>query len=1029
MNPSPGTKAWILSRKLAPGLFVFGLCISLHIGFINNEKIDAAAELALRNTAKLMAVEIENRLNSRLAETAGVRSLYSVDGQLRRADFDSFSHAFATKSGFAGVGFIAHFQRAGLADFIKAQRADGAPEFSIRTLTDRQYDDLFVLKFVGSNRLAVQGVDLGSDPLRRLAMERAVDSGEPTLSSVVPVRLFPDGIDDPLGMTIYVPIYAAKTSADNLKERRAGLLGLLSKQVLLSEVFADLPGLQEGQVAIKIHDTAVSAAERPALYASPLDKNSATATPGFTVKEQISWLNLRWNLEVQARPEFAASIDRSSAWLRCGFGILWSLLSAALVWNVQNGFRAYRVKADESNAEFNIAADRVREYYFSANEWFFETDKEHRFSYFSDNFEALYGLPAAHLLGKSRQEMVTLFSPNSAEKMKAHLEILKGQLPFVNFEFETLKADQNRWVSISAKPCYDAVGQFTGYRGVGRIVTPAKKNELALAVALAMLEDVTANIPVMVYQFQQYPDDSFVMNFCNLSTFEIFGVEAQTAKADAQSIFDQVHPDDLASVLASIDESRRRLASWTSEFRVIHKASGEVRHVIGEALPRALADGSILWNGVATNATLSSNIAISLSRTNVRIEAANLELRARSVEKAQEAIELVDAKLAAESASLSKSAFLANMSHEIRTPMNGVLGLLELLKRTELSPRQFEYADKAESSAMSLLGILDDILDFSKVEAGKLLLDPEPFRLRQLVTDLETILAANLRGKPLALHFDMDPLLPEIVIGDANRIKQVLINLGGNAIKFTAHGEVRMSLTVEEIAGRDLLLKFEVSDTGIGLTPEQQGRIFQSFAQADVSTSRRFGGTGLGLTISQRLLELMGTSLQVRSEPGIGSVFYFQLHLKRPEDDLLELTNGSKFKPVEWVASLRLEGLRILLAEDNLINQTVVRTLLEQEGASVVIAEDGQQAVNALLASPDGFDVVLMDLQMPVMDGLQATMHIRKQLKLTEIPIIAMTANVMMEDFERCIAAGMNDHLGKPFKIQTLVELLHRENS
>ncbi len=530
--------------------------------------------------------------------------------------------------------------------------------------------------------------------------------------------------------------------------------------------------------------------------------------------------------------------------------------------------------------------------------------------------------------------------------------------------------------------------------------------------------------------------------------------------------------------------------------------------------------------------------------------------------------ELTRATEEAQAASRSKSQFLANMSHEIRTPMNAILGMLTLLRRTELTPRQADYAVKTDGAARSLLGLLNEILDFSKVEAGKLTLDLQPFHVDGLLRDLSVILSSNVGSKPIEVLFDIDPALPPMLVADTMRLQQVLINLGGNAIKFTEVGEIVLSIVVLERAASSVTVEIAVRDTGIGIAPENQSRVFNGFAQAEASTTRRFGGTGLGLAISQRLVELMGGQLALESALGLGSRFHFNLTLAVADEvapaasdavapvpatplralvidgnatsravmarigeslgwtidfaasgeealALLQeqaghgrvcelvlvewqmagidgwetirrlrafkatdremtvlmisshgrelfhqrsaaeqsLVDGYLVKPVtasmlldavdeargvqsqgqaQRPAALprRLAGMRVLLAEDNLNNQQVARELLEDEGATVQIAHNGEEAVGLVLgAAPHAlpFDVVLMDLQMPVMDGLTATRQIREHLGPHPLPIVAMTANAMVSDREECLAAGMNDHVGKPFDLAHLVSVLCRQ--
>jgi len=383
--------------------------------------------------------------------------------------------------------------------------------------------------------------------------------------------------------------------------------------------------------------------------------------------------------------------------------------------------------------------------------------------------------------------------------------------------------------------------------------------------------------------------------------------------------------------------------------------------------------------------------------------------------------ELQSALLQADAAALSKGQFLANMSHEIRTPINAILGLLQLLGHTRLDEQQAETLRKARRATRSLLDLLNDVLDLSKIEAGKMDLHPVPFRLTDLRNELELVLAGALVSKDVRLVFDIDPQLPPVVCGDPVRLRQVLINLGGNAIKFTECGQVVIGWHLLQQGAGVARIRFQVTDTGIGIAPEQQQRIFDSFSQGESTTTRRFGGSGLGLTISQRLVSYMGGEIRLSSTPGQGSSFVFEIDLPlAAEQDVVDDVHP----PLVTPGQDRLSGLRLLLVEDNALNQEVALAMLRREGAHVELAENGWQAVQALQERPRGFDLVLMDMQMPELDGLQATERIRDELGLRDLPVLAMTANAMAADRERCLQAGMNAHIGKPFDIDQVVALV-----
>ena len=375
----------------------------------------------------------------------------------------------------------------------------------------------------------------------------------------------------------------------------------------------------------------------------------------------------------------------------------------------------------------------------------------------------------------------------------------------------------------------------------------------------------------------------------------------------------------------------------------------------------------------------------------------------------------------AEATNLAQRDFLARMSHEIRTPMNGVLGMTHLAMQADPPPAQLEYLKKIQSSANLLLGIINDILDFSRIEAGKLTIEKNPFKPRDMVENIRELILPNARKKNLELTIELDASVPEYVIGDELRLSQVLLNLLGNASKFTLAGHISLRMRAEPLPSGALRIVCDVEDSGIGMTPEQQDELFKPFSQADSSTSRKFGGTGLGLSISKTLVTLMGGDIGVSSRFGLGSRFFFSVEVE-------PMRGGAKLRESADNAweNVVYDGCRILLVEDNEINQEISRTILSDLGAEVDIAENGEAGLNAFLQKD--YSLIFMDVRMPVMDGLEATRRIRASDKpdAAKVPIIAMTANAMQEDRDATKAAGMDDHLAKPIEVRELKKVLFR---
>ena len=434
---------------------------------------------------------------------------------------------------------------------------------------------------------------------------------------------------------------------------------------------------------------------------------------------------------------------------------------------------------------------------------------------------------------------------------------------------------------------------------------------------------------------------------------------------------------------------------------------------------------------------------VTASRDRIQQQATELIIQTEEVSRA---------RAAAEAANRAKSEFLANMSHEIRTPMNGILGTTRLVLETELTEGQREYLEMTVRFAESLLDIINDILDFSKIEAGKLALDSTGFRLSECVDNVIKDLSLRAHAKKLELIGDLDPDAPDALVGDPGRLRQVLINLVGNAIKFTDQGEV--AVTVRQIAttGEEVWLEFAVRDSGIGIPRDKLGQIFHAFEQADATITRRHGGTGLGLSISTKLVAMMGGTIEVDSQVGAGSTFRFRARFRRSDQpaehrsmhvhvlDKARRPGSSAQLGDPQTRQLRQQDvpdrsepapaetarqcLRILLAEDNLINQKVMIGALQSGRHQVTVVSDGKEALAVL--EKQSFDLVLMDLQMPEMDGFQATLAVREREKATgkHLPIIALTAHAMGVDRERRLEAGMDDYLAKPIRIEELREVI-----
>ena len=810
-------------------------------------------------------------------------------------------------------------------------------------------------------------------------------------------------------------------------------------------------------------------------------------------------------------------------WILFGGGVLLSALLVILLLQQARHRRQAEALAKQMSADLRRLA-QVAEYTSNAVSI---TDTQGCITWINNGFTRITGYSLAQALGQT--SMVLL---ESGKTQEAELAILKQALATgtgCRVELcHRAKDGHLYWTDTEIQPQYDDQGQHSGFMEIGSDISLRKHAQTQAQHSIQLLR---GSIDVIDEAFVLYdPDDRLVL--CNEKYRQLYSMSADVIVPGAS--FE--HIVRTGAQRGQYPEAIGRVDAWVAERMQAHRSgTASLVQRLGtgrtlRAIERKMPDGHIV--GFRVDIT-----------------------------------ELVQATEAAQAASQSKSQFLANMSHEIRTPMNAILGMLKLLNYTDLNARQYDYVSKTQGAANSLLGLLNDILDFSKIDAGKMELDPQPFSLEKLMRELSVILSANVGDKELEVLFDIDPAMPHALVADSMRLHQVLINLGGNAIKFTQRGEVVIQIKVLAQTQEHATLRIAVSDTGIGIAPENQKKIFDGFSQAEASTTRRFGGSGLGLSICRYLVAMMGGELALDSVPGQGTTFFFTLTLplapcdfespykRTPEHALQKLQalvvddnpvarelmqsmaaswgwavdavdSGAQalrliderakagrtahqvvfmdwnmphmdgwetlarmhrlapamrsaitimvsvhgrdmlvqrstqeqaqlhaflVKPVtasmlfDAVADAhagrsglrarardkgdsmqRLKGLHLLVVEDNPINQQVARELLSAQGALVELADNGELGVQALARLDAAFDAVLMDIQMPVMDGYAATHAIRHQLAMTDLPIIAMTANAMASDRADCLAAGMNDHIGKPFDLPHLIDMLLR---
>ena len=652
------------------------------------------------------------------------------------------------------------------------------------------------------------------------------------------------------------------------------------------------------------------------------------------------------------------------------------------------------------------------------------TDREGTIEYVNPKFTDITGYESDEAIGKNPRIL------KSDEHSKEFFEemwdtILAGKEWHGEF-LNKKKTGEFRWQSAIIVPIIDESKEITHFVSIQEDVTEKKE----AAEELQKLSRAIEHSPVSVV----ITDPEGIIEYVNPSFCEVTGYSYDEAIGQNPKILNSgdQSPEFYQDMWKTISSGQ----VWRGEFSNKKK------------------NGGIYWENASiapikdVHGEITHYVAVKEDITEKRQINQDLEDRVEDLAVARSSLlnmmeDLEIAKGKAEEATKAKSDFLANMSHEIRTPMNAIIGMSHLALKTELTPKQQDYIGKVQSSSNALLGIINDILDFSKIEAGKLDMESVPFHLEDVLDNLANLVILKAEDKGLKLLFEVNDEVPTGLIGDSLRLGQILINLANNAVKFTDTGRIVMGVSPVAVTDEKAELQFSVQDSGIGLTEEQRGKLFKAFSQADTSTTRKYGGTGLGLTISKKLCEMMDGKIWVESEPGVGSTFIFTAVFGRHSEkrEAISRSRGD----VQGLENIR--GARILLAEDNEINQQVAREILEQADLVVEIANDGKEALD--MAQKNPYDLILMDIQMPEMNGFEATCRIRElelkgqsskvkgektdevsasgfelSARSGSIPIVAMTAHAMAGDREKSIEGGMNDHVVKPIDPDALFSAL-----
>ena len=931
------------------------------------------AELRFERLTERLSLEVKRRMDLPVYGLKGARGVFAASQSVERLEFRAYvdsRNLAAEFPGILGFGFIQRVQRTELEAFIAAERADAAPDFAVTGTGDAP--DLYVAKFLDPlsvNRPA-WGYDTGSDPVRRASIESAVRSGEPTLTHRL--TLLQDGLKRP-GFLYLLPIYRNGTHPATPAEREAALTGLVLTPIVIDEVFAGLMSGADDQVDVEVFERGDDGQAVLLLDTNPV----SVTTPDrlgdgqhlFEKATSISIGTREWMLVMTPTAKFLATLQRQTPIVVGLGGTLISALLAGMVYSLgRSRVRAEMLAADmtASLRASEAEAQRLAMVASRTKNAVIITDARGHIEWVNEAFTRITGYEFAEVQGRSPGSFLQgkLSHPAAVAEMRRAVEERTGfNVEIVNYH----KDGHPYWAAIEVQPRRDAQGNVTGFMAIETEITGRKAAEEKLIASEQRLTALTAQSPGTIFQFEVTPKGRRSFAFLSAGYARLFGRDPVEALKRPIVLFAAVSADDRAKVRASLEQAIALSLPWSETFR-IDLPDGSERWIHARSTAVQHPDGTKVWYGMLADISEQQRARVAAEELNRKLEDAIAEAK-RAADQAEQA-------------NMAKSQFLATMSHEIRTPMNGVIGMTSLLLDTELTPQQKEFTEIVRSSGESLLSLINDILDFSKIESGRMDLELEPFSVRECVESALDLFAAKAAQKGIDILYEISDGVPREVRGDITRTRQILVNLVGNALKFTDRGEVELTVRLGAGDTEPRELVFAVRDTGIGIPLAAQSRLFNSFTQVDASTTRKYGGTGLGLAISKRLAEIMGGRMWVESTPGKGSTFSFTLQAE---------WIASAPKPFFGAERPRLRDKRMLVVDDSETSRRILSTLAEKWGMHAVLEESGAAALKRLRAG-ERFDIGILDMQMPEMDGTMLAAAIKALPEGGDFPLLLLSS-------------------------------------